>query len=102
MSERPSPIDPATLFWWTRNQLDFQQHLGSDERIRTICYDQACNSPRNIAEAIAELAGIALPARSIASRVRPQPEVHRETDLHPDVEKLCQKTWDSFAGCPEL
>ena len=35
--------------------------------------------------------GIALPARSIASRVRPRPEFFRETDLHPDVEKLCHE-----------
>ncbi len=64
--------------------------------------DQACNSPKSIAEAILEFLGIALPERSIASSVRPQPEVSRETDLQPDVEKLFQNTWDSFVGCPEL
>jgi hypothetical protein len=65
-------------------------------------YDQACNSPKSIAEAICDFVGMALPARSVASRVRRQPGVSSETDLRPDVEKLCQKTLDSFAGCPEL
>lgn len=38
---------------------------------------------------------------SIASRVRPQLDVVRETDLHPDGENRCRKQWDSFAGCSE-
>jgi hypothetical protein len=64
MSERLSPTD-AAAFWWTRNQLDFQQHVESDEDIQIIRFGQACNSPKNIAEALSDFAGIALPARSI-------------------------------------
>jgi O-succinylbenzoate synthase len=74
MSERPFRIDAAALFWWSQNQLDLQQHVESDQRIRIIHYDHACHSPNN----------------------------SRETDLPPDVEKLCYKTFDSFAGRPEL
>jgi hypothetical protein len=101
MIERPSPIRAAALSWWTRTQLDFQQHLECDERIRISRYDQACNPSTNSPEAISELLRIALPARSTASIVGPQLEVFSETDLHPDVETLCKKPWDSFAGCPE-
>jgi len=101
MIERPSPFDAAALSWWTRNQLDFQQHLECYERIRITRYDQACNPPTNGAEAIYEFVRIALPARSIAAIVGPQLDVFRETDLHPEVEKLCEKHWDSFAGCSE-
>ena len=102
MSERLSLIDAVrAVLVDSESALHFQQHLESDERIRMIRY-KTCNAPSNVEEAISELVGISLPARSIASRVRPQPEASGETDLHPDAEKLCPKTWDSFAGCPEL
>ena len=102
MSEGLSALDAAALFWWARNQLYFDQHLRDDERIRILRYERTCNRPTEVVEALSDYVGIALPLSSIASKVRPQPEVREVTDLHPEVERLCRKTWDSFAGCPEL
>ncbi len=102
MNEELSPLDAAALFWWARNQLYFEQHLWRDERIRLIRYERACNCPEALVEALCDYVGILLPADSITSRVRPQPDGPEVMDLHPDVERLCRKMWDSFAGCPEL
>jgi hypothetical protein len=103
MDEGLSPFDAAALFWWARNQLYFEQHLWRDDRIRIIRYERACNCSQEVAEALSEYVGIPLlPLQSIASRVRPSADGSDVTDLHPDVERLCRKTWDSFAGCPEL
>ncbi len=102
MSEGLSPLDAAALFWWARNQLYFDQHLRDDERIRILRYERTCNRPTEAVESLSDYVGIALPMSSIASKVRPQPEVREVTDLHPEVERLCRKTWDSFVGCPEL
>ena len=102
MSEGLSPLDAAALFWWARNQLYFEQHLGDDERIRIIRYEKACNRPEELVEALSDYVGIALPLHSIASKVRPQSDGPDVTDLHPDVDSLCRRTWESFAGCPEL
>jgi hypothetical protein len=97
-----SPLDAAALFWWARNQLYFQQHLWRDERIRIVRYERACTNPQELVEALSDHVGITLPQHSIASKVRPQPDGTRGTDLHPEVESLCRNMWDSFAGCPEL
>ncbi len=102
MNESLSPLDAAALFWWARNQLYFAQNLWRDERIRIIRYERACNHPEEMVEALNDYVGITLPSHLIASKVRPQPEGSKVTDLHPDVERLCRETWDSFAGCPEL
>ena len=102
MSEGLSPLDAAALFWWTRNRLYFQQHLEHDERIRIVRYEHACSRPVELVQALSDYVGVALPTHSIASKVRPQSEGRDVTDLHPDVESLCRKTWESFAGCPEL
>jgi hypothetical protein len=103
MNEGITSLDAAALFWWVRNQLYFKQHLWSDERIRIVRYERACNSSEEVAEALADYIEIPLPQHSIASRVRSEPDVGRGMgDLNPDVERLCQKMWDSFAGCPEL
>ena len=101
-SEKLSPLDAAALFWWARNQLYFEQDLRHDERIRILRYERTCNRPEDMVKALSDYVGIALPLRSIASKVRPQPDGREETDLHPDVEGLCHKTWESFVGCPEL
>ena len=45
LSEGLSPLDAAALFWWARNQLYFEQHLGHDERIRIIRYDEPAIAP---------------------------------------------------------
>ncbi len=102
MKERLSPLDAASLFWWARNQLYFEQHLGRDERIRIIRYERACNYSEEVVEALSDYLEIPLPQRSIASKVRPEPDGSQVTELHPDIERLCRATWDSFAGCPEL
>jgi hypothetical protein len=98
MSERPPPIDAAAIFCRTWNQFDFQQQVESDERIRIIHYDRACNSPKNIAEALSDLVGIALPAPSFTSECVQSPEAS-ETELHAEMD---QQKLDSFAGCPEF
>jgi hypothetical protein len=102
LSEGLSPLDAAALFWWARNQLYFEQHLSLDDRIRIIRYEQACNRPEEVVRALSAYVGIALPMDPIASKMRPQPDGLETTDLHPDVEALCQKMWESFAGCPEV
>lgn len=102
MNEGLSPLDAAALFWWARNQLYFEQQLWRDQRIRIIRYERACNCAEEVVKALSNYLEIRLPLASIASKVRPQPDGSEATDLHPDVERLCRKTWDSFAGCPEL
>jgi hypothetical protein len=42
-----------------------------------------------------------LPIDAIAPRVRPRPSP-AETELDPEVDRLCRKLWDSFEGYPEL
>jgi hypothetical protein len=103
MNDGLAPLDAAALFWWARNQLYFQQQLWRDERIRIIRYERACNSSEEVAAALAEYIEIPLPQRSIVAKVRSEPEKGSEMkELSPEVERLCQKMWDSFAGRPEL
>jgi hypothetical protein len=106
MKEELTPLDAAALFWWARNQLYFDQQLWRDERIRIIRYERACNSSAEVAEALSAYIEIPLPPGSIAAKVRPGPViasgVSGMNSLNPEVERICQKTWDSFAGCPEL
>jgi hypothetical protein len=102
MRKELSPLDAAALFWWARNQLYFQQHLSSDDRVRIIRYERACNEPEQTARALSDFVGIALPAQRIASRVRSHPDRTEDIGLDPEVQVLCQTTWDSFAGCPAL
>jgi hypothetical protein len=103
MHEGLSPLDAAALFWWARNQLYFDQQLWRDERIRIIRYERACNCSQDVARALSDYIEIPLPPASIAAKVRPHSEAVSEvTDLKPEIERLCQKLWDSFTGCPEL
>jgi hypothetical protein len=96
-----SPLDAAALFWWTRNQLYFDQRLGEDDRVRILRYERACNQPDEVIRSLSDYIGVALPLGSIAPRVRAQPPPEtREFD--PDVDRLCRKLWDSFEGYPEL
>ena len=96
-----TPFDAAALFWWTRNQLYFDQRLWEDDRIRILRYERACNQPDEVIRSLSDHIGLALPLGPIASRVRgkPPPETR---ELDPDVDQLCKKLWDSFEGCPEL
>ena len=102
LNRRLTPFDAAALFWWTRNQLYFDQRLWDDDRIRILRYEQVCNQPGEVIRSLSDYIGVALPLGSISSRVRAQP-FHPETrELDPDVERLCRKLWESFEGCPEL
>jgi hypothetical protein len=97
-----TPLDAAALFWWTRNQLYFDQRLWEDNRIRILRYERACNQPGEVVRSLSSHIGLELPLGSIATRVRAQRPSAEARALHPDVERLCRKLWDSFEGCPEL
>ena len=97
-----TPFDAAALFWWTRNQLYFDQRLWEDDRIRIRRYERACNQPNEVIRSLSNHIGVALPPSSIVSRVRAQLPPPETKELDPDVELLCKKLWDSFEGCPEL
>jgi len=102
LNRRLTPYDAAALFWWTRNQLYFDQRLWEDDRIRILRYERACNQPGEVIRTLSEHIGLALPLDSIATRVRARP-LHPETrELDPDVERLCRTLWGAFEGCPEL
>jgi hypothetical protein len=102
LSRRLTPFDAAALFWWTRNQLYFDQRLAEDGRIRILRYERACNQPGEVVRSLSGHIGVSLPLSSITSRVRAQPLHPTTRELDPDVEQLCRKLWDSFEGCPEL
>lgn len=102
LNRRLTPFDAAALFWWTRNQLYFDQHLCEDDRIRVLRYERACNQPGEVIRSLSDHIGLALPLGSIAPRVRTQPSGRQAGELDPEVERLCSKLWDSFEGCPEL
>jgi len=102
LNRRLTPFDAAALFWWTRNQLYFDQRLWEDDRIRILRYERACNQPDEVIRSLSDHIGLALPPGSITPRVRAQPFPPETRELDPDVERLCKKLWDSFEGCPEL
>jgi hypothetical protein len=102
LNRRLTPFDAAALFWWTRNQLYFDQRLCEDDRIRILRYERACYQPDEVIRSLSNHIGVALPLGSIASRVRAQPFPAETRELDPDVERLCRKLWNSFEGCPEL
>jgi len=102
LSRKLTPFDAAALFWWTRNQLYFDQRLWQDGRIRILRYERACNQPGEVVRSLSGHIGVPLPLDSITSRVRAQPPHPKARELDPDVEQLCRKLWDSFKGCPEL
>ena len=102
LNRRLTPLDAAALFWWTRNQLYFDQRLWEDDRIRILRYERACNKPDEVIRSLSDHIGLALPLGSITPRVRALPFPSETRELDPDVERLCKKLWDSFEGCPEL
>jgi hypothetical protein len=102
LNRRLTPFDAAALFWWTRNQLYFDQRLWKDDRIRILRYERACNQPDEVIRSLSDHIGLALPIDSIAPRVRARPLPAETTELDPEVDRLCRKLWDSFEGCPEL
>jgi hypothetical protein len=102
LNRRLTPFDAAALFWWTRNQLYFDQRLWEDDRIRILRYERACNQPDEVIRSLSDHIGLALPVDSIAPRVRALPSPAETTELDPEVDRLCRKLWDSFEGCPEL
>ncbi len=97
------PLDAAALFWWTRNQLYFDQHLSEDERFRILRYERICSSPEDVIQSLSDYIGVSLPVRSTISRIRSQRAKASPVDeLDPRIEQLCAKMWNSFEGCPEL
>jgi hypothetical protein len=102
LNRRLTPFDAAALFWWTRNQLYFDQRLWEDDRIRILRYERACNQPDEVIRSLSDHIGLALPIDSIAPRVRARPLPAETTELDPEVDRLCRKLWGSFEGCPEL
>jgi hypothetical protein len=102
LSRRLTPFDAAALFWWTRNQLYFDQRLREDDRIRILRYERVCHQPDEVIRSLSDHIGVALPLGSIAARVRAQPFHPQTRELDPGVEQLCRKLWESFEGCPEL
>jgi hypothetical protein len=102
LNRRLTPFDAAALFWWTRNQLYFDQRLWEDDRIRILRYERACNQPDEVIRSLSDHIGLALPLGSIVPRVRARPLPAETTELDPEVDRLCRKLWDSFEGCPEL
>ena len=102
MSRRLTPLDAAALFWWTRNQLYFDQRLWEDDRIRILRYERACNQPGEVTRSLSSHIGLALPPGSITSRVRAQASPLETGELDPEIERLCRKLWDCFEGRPEL
>ena len=103
LDRRLTPFDAAALFWWTRNQLYFDQRLQEDDRIRILRYERACNQPAEVIAALSDHIGMALPLHSITPRVRAaRPSPPPSGALDPDIEQLCRRLWDSFEGCPEL
>ncbi len=102
LNRRLTPIDAAALFWWTRNQLYFDQRLWADDRIRILRYERACNQPDEVIRSLSDHVGVVLSLGSIASRIKEQPFHPERGELDPHVERLCRRLWDSFEGCPEL
>ena len=102
LNRRLTPFDAAALFWWTRNQLYFDQRLWEDDRIRILRYERACKQPEEVIRSLSDHIGVALPLGSITPRVRALPLSPETRQFDPDVELLCKKMWDSFEGCPEL
>jgi Sulfotransferase domain len=102
LNRKLTPLDAAALFWWTRNQLYFDQRLWEDDRIRILRYERACDQPVEVIRSLSDYIGLALPAGSIAPRVRTRPLPTEATELDPEVDRLCKKLWDSFEGYPEL
>ena len=66
------PLDAAALFWWTRNQLYFDQHLAEDDRIRLLRYERVCDSPEEVVRSLSSHIGVSLPVHSTVPRVRPR------------------------------
>jgi hypothetical protein len=102
LNRRLTPLDAAALFWWTRNQLYFDQRLREDDRIRVLRYERTCDQPEEVIRSLSEHIGLTLPVGSITPRVRSRPLPSEVTELDPEVDRLCKKLWDSFEGCPEL
>ena len=102
MGEGLSPLDAGALFWWARNRLYFDQHLQTDDRIRcSVTSEPATNPKRWSTHSPPTPVSPCPPAPSPPKCVR-QPERPEAEDLHPGVQRLCRKTWESFGGCPEL
>ena len=102
LREGLEPLDAAALFWWTRNQLYFEQHLSQDSRIKVLRYERVSSRPEEVIRSLSDYIGVPLPLHSTVRRIRTRPTEGVVSALHPVVERLCAETWAAFAGCPEL
>jgi hypothetical protein len=102
LNRKLTPLDAAAVFWWTRNQLYFDQRLWEDDRIRILRYERACDQPVEVIQSLSDHIGLALPVGSITPRVRTRLLPVKATELDPEVDRLCKNLWDSFEGYPEL
>lgn len=96
------PLDAAALFWWTRNQLYFDQRLAEDERIRILRYERVCDAPEAVVGSLSKHIGVSLPVRSAVPRVRSRQPASAMGTLSPRIDQLCAELWEAFEGCPEL
>ena len=96
------PLDAAALFWWTRNQLYFDQRLFEDDRIRILRYERVCSCPEEVVRSLSNHIGVPLPVRSTVPRVRTRRGAGSVGELNPKIEQLCAEMWEAFEGCPEL
>lgn len=102
MRDGLEPLDAAALFWWTRNQLYFDQNLASNDQIRVLRYERVCDDPEEVIRSLSSYIGLSLPEQSTARRIQRRQVDRRFVVLHPRVEALCSELWKSFAGCREL
>ena len=63
LNRRLTPFDAAALFWWTRNQLYFDQRLWEDDRIRILRYERACNQPDEVIRSLSGYIGAGIAPR---------------------------------------
>ena len=95
-----TPLDAAALFWWTRNQLYFDQRLWEDERIRILRYEHACAHPDDVVRELSNYIGIPLPSVNRQQSADSHPGAISADELEPGGRAPVQGHVESFAGCP--
>ncbi len=96
------PLDAAALFWWTRNQLYFDQGLDRHDGVRVLRYEHVRNEPQAVIGSLSRYIDISLSVRAATRRVRAPRSSSPTAQLHPKVAALCDEMLESFDGCREL